>query len=154
MTPPARSAEQRYQDTVHRLEHDIDAWVATADHAATPYLIPLSFLWNGETLLFATPTASRTIRNLRASAKVRCTLGGTRDVILIEGSVRLVLAAEIGAELGDAFAAKAGFDPRALSEPFDYFHVRPRLIQAWREVNEHADRDLMRDGQWLVPIGR
>ncbi|HZJ07730.1 MAG TPA: hypothetical protein VFD59_20040 [Nocardioidaceae bacterium] len=26
----------------------------------------------------------------------------------------------------------------------------PRRIQAWREVNELPDRELMRDGRWLV----
>jgi hypothetical protein len=26
----------------------------------------------------------------------------------------------------------------------------PRRIQAWREVNELSDRELMRDGRWLV----
>jgi len=26
----------------------------------------------------------------------------------------------------------------------------PRRIQAWREVSELPDRELMRDGRWLV----
>ncbi|GGQ12506.1 hypothetical protein GCM10010279_20170 [Streptomyces mutabilis] len=59
--PPARSAGQRRHDTLHRLEHDVDAWVATADGASgRPYLVPLSFLWNGSCLLFSTPAASPT----------------------------------------------------------------------------------------------
>jgi hypothetical protein len=28
--------------------------------------------------------------------------------------------------------------------------VSPRRIQAWREVNELPDRELLRDGRWLV----
>jgi nitroimidazol reductase NimA-like FMN-containing flavoprotein (pyridoxamine 5'-phosphate oxidase superfamily) len=65
MTPPFRSPQQRKLDTLSRLEQDVDAWVATADPASgAPYLIPLSFLWDGATLLFATPTSSPTIRNL------------------------------------------------------------------------------------------
>jgi NADPH-dependent FMN reductase len=28
--------------------------------------------------------------------------------------------------------------------------LRPRRIQAWREENELAGRDLMRDGRWLA----
>ena len=28
--------------------------------------------------------------------------------------------------------------------------ISPRRIQAWREANELPDRELMRDGQWLV----
>lgn len=154
MTPPARGARQRQQDTLRRFEHDVDAWVATADGGSgTPYLIPLSFLWDGTALWFATPTASPTIRNLRASGKVRLTLGETRDVVLVEGTAEVVPVSELTAGLGDAFAAKAGFDPRSSRAPFHYFRVRPRRIQAWREVNELDGRDLMRDGEWLVPVG-
>jgi hypothetical protein len=53
-------------------------------------------------------------------------------------------------ERGDRFAARAGFDPRALATPYRWFRISPRRIQAWREVNELPDRELMRDGRWLV----
>lgn len=152
MTPPARPAKQRKQDTLARLERDVDAWVASADPATgTPYLIPLSFLWDGETVLIATPAASPTSRNLRATGKVRLGIGLTRDVVLIEGTVEAVPAAELPDEVGDAFAAKTGFDPRRLRDPYLYFRVRPRRIQAWREVNELEGRELLRGGRWLVP---
>jgi hypothetical protein len=151
MTPPPRTQEQRKQDTLNRLEHDIDAWVATADgESGTPYLVPLSFLWNGTTLLVATPSSSPTGRNLRASGKVRLGIGPTRDLVLIEGTVLHVLAAnEIPNEVGDAFAAKTGFDPRRLTSSYLYFRIRPRRLQAWREVNELEDRELLRDEQWI-----
>jgi hypothetical protein len=32
----------------------------------------------------------------------------------------------------------------------DWFHIFPRRIPVWREVNELPDRELMRDGRWLV----
>jgi hypothetical protein len=152
MNPPARPAKQRKQDTLARLERDVDAWVASADPATgTPYLIPLSFLWDGETVLIATPAASPTSRNLRATGKVRLSVGLTRDVVLIEGAVETVAAAELPGEVGDAFAAKTGFDPRRLRDPYLYFRIRPHRIQAWREVNELEGRELLRDGRWLVP---
>ena len=47
-------------------------------------------------------------------------------------------------------AARTGFDPRALATPYRWFRISPRRIQAWREVNELPDRELMRDGRWLV----
>ena len=50
---------------------------------------------------------------------------------------------------GEAFAAKAGFDPRPLDH-YPFFRVRPTKIQAWREVNELKDRVLMDAGIWLV----
>jgi nitroimidazol reductase NimA-like FMN-containing flavoprotein (pyridoxamine 5'-phosphate oxidase superfamily) len=88
---------QRRRDTEHRLTHDVDVWVASASGEGVPYLVPLSFDWDDESLLVATPTNSPTGRNLAAGR---------------------------GAP--------------------------PRRIQAWREVDELPDRELMRDGRWLV----
>jgi hypothetical protein len=109
MTAPPRPLAQRTRDTRRRLDEDVDAWVATADRAGTPYLVPLSFLWDGETLLISTAAGNPTARNLRAGGRVRLTIGPTRDVVLIEGSG--VVADEITDEVADAFAAKTGFDP-------------------------------------------
>jgi hypothetical protein len=50
-----RSRAQRRRDTEHRLTHDIDVWVASASADGAPYLVPLSFDWDGEALLMATP---------------------------------------------------------------------------------------------------
>jgi nitroimidazol reductase NimA-like FMN-containing flavoprotein (pyridoxamine 5'-phosphate oxidase superfamily) len=151
MTTPARTSGQRKQDTLNRLENDVDAWVATADPAdGTPYLVPLSFLWDGGTLLIATPSASPTSRNLQATGKARVGIGPTRDVVLIEGTVRTLPATELPAEAGDAFAAKTGFDPRKLTTPYLYFRIYPQRLQAWRESNELNGRDLMRGGHWVV----
>ena len=151
MTPPVRTAQQRKADTLARLENDVDTWVATADPATgTPYLVPLSFLWDGATVLISTPATSPTSRNLRATGRVRLGVGPTRDLVLIEGTVQAETAAtEIPAETGDAFAAKTGFDPRELTG-YAYFRIRPQRLQAWREANELAGRDLIRGGQWIT----
>jgi hypothetical protein len=150
MTEPPRSPEQRRKDTLLRLEHDVDVWVSTGDPGTgMPYLIPLSFLWDGSTVLIATPEHSPTSRNLQATGRVRLGLGLTRDVVLIEGSVQPLADGELSKEVGDAFADKTGFDPRELSA-YRYFRVTPVRVQAWREVNELAGRDLMRDGEWLA----
>ena len=68
-------------------------------------------------------------------------------MVLIEGTA--VVADGITGEVADAFATKTGFDPRA-QRNYPYFRIRPKLIQAWREVNEIAGRDLMVDGEWLT----
>jgi hypothetical protein len=150
MAEPARSKEQRKRDVLERLERDVDAWIATADgDGGTPYLVPLSFLWDGATVLVATSASSPTGRNLARTGKVRLGIGLTRDVVLIEGTVDAVPSPEIPDDVGDAFAAKTGFEPRALSEPYVYFRIHPQRVQAWREANEIAGRDLMRDGRWV-----
>ena len=148
MTQPARSLSQRLADARRRLSADTDAWVATADpHTGAPYLVPLSFLWDGATLLIATPERSPTGRNLLATGLARLGIGPARDLVLIEGVAQ---AGPVTAGTADAFAAKAGFDPRQLSG-YRYFRIRPQRVQAWREAGELAGRDLMRDGHWLIP---
>jgi hypothetical protein len=66
--PAARTLAERQRETKQRLEHDVDVWVATADPASgTPYLVPLSFLWDGATLLIATPVTYPTSQNLQTT---------------------------------------------------------------------------------------
>ena len=137
MSETRRTLEQRKVDTLRRLEIDVDCWVATAsDESGTPWLIPLSFLWDGASLLIATPTTSPTARNLVSSGKVRLGIGPTRDLVLIEGTAQALVGGELSRETGDAFAAKAGFDPRDLKTPYTYFRIVPERIQAWREADE------------------
>jgi hypothetical protein len=149
MGPAPRSRAQRRHDTEHRLAHDVDLWVASASPDGTPFLVPLSFDWDGEALLLATPAKSPTGRNLAATGTVRLALGHTRDVVMIDGDVDVRAMDELAQENGDRFAARAGFDPRPLATPYLWFRVTPRRIQAWREVDELSDRELMRNGHWL-----
>ena len=112
--------------------------------------MPLSFDWDGEALLVATPTDSPTGRNLASTRFVRLGLGHTRDVSIIDGAVKVLEIDALPQERGDRFAARSGFDPRSLATPYRWFCILPHHIQAWREVNEIPDRELMRDGRWLV----
>lgn len=150
MTAEPRTREQRRRDTEQRLSQDIDLWVATASVSGDAYLVPLSFDWDGETLLLATPVNSPTGRNLAASRRIRLGLGETRDVTIIEGDVELVGLAALPGDDADRFAARTGFDPREEGPGYSWYRVRPRRIQAWREANELAGRDLMRDSRWLA----
>jgi hypothetical protein len=146
MTAEVRPLEVRKQDTLNRLEKDVDAWVSTASPDGTPYLMPLSFLWSDGTLLLSTSRTNPTARNLLVNPVVQLTLGEVRDVIHVAGTVAVV---EVSEAEGEAFAAKAGFDPRPLPN-YPFFRVTPTKIQAWREVNELKDRVLMDNGTWVV----
>jgi len=150
MIADARSRAQRRRDTEHRLTHDEDVWMASASADGAPYMVPLSFDWDGQVLLMATPTDSPTGRNMAATRVVRLGLGHTRDVSMIAGEVEVLEIDGLPLERGDRFAARTGFDPRVLATPYRWFRISPRRIQAWREVNELTDRELMRDGRWLV----
>jgi hypothetical protein len=150
VSPAPRDRVQRRRDTEHRLAHEVDVWVASASTDGAPYLVPLSFDWDGEALLIATPVTSPTGRNLAGTRVVRIGLGLTRDVTMIEGSVEVLEIDALPQAAGDQFAARTGFDPRALGSSYRWFCVTPLRIQAWREVEELADRELMREGRWLV----
>lgn len=150
MNAAPRSRAQRRRDTEHRLAHDVDLWVASASPDGAPYLVPLSFDWDGAALLLATPAHSPTGQNLAATRTVRLGLGHTRDVTVIDGAVEVLDLDALPPEQGDRFARRTGFDPRESATPYRWFRVRPRRIQAWREVEELAGRDLMRGGRWLV----
>jgi hypothetical protein len=145
-----RPRDQRRRDTEHRLAHDVDLWVASASADGAPYLIPLSFDWDGTAVLLATPADSPTGRNLASGRTVRLGLGETRDVTMIEGTVEALELDALSQEQGDRFAQRTGFDPRTLTTHYRWFRVTPRRIQAWREVEELEDRELMRAGRWLV----
>jgi hypothetical protein len=145
MTAP-RSAEQRKRDTLARLESEVNAWVATADDVGDAYLLPLSFLWDGTGLVVATPRGNLTGRNLSRGSRVRVGVGQLADVTMVDGT-----AEAMGDErVKDAFAAKHGWDPRAMGNDFVFFRIVPDRVQTWHERHEHPGRTLMRDGNWLV----
>ncbi|MDD9379740.1 pyridoxamine 5'-phosphate oxidase family protein [Streptomyces sp. ZAF1911] len=144
-----RTTEQRRKDALARFESDIDVWVATADAEGVATLVPLSFRWDGETFLLSTGRTLPTGRNLAASGRARLAFGATRDVVLVEGAVTRLEAAELAPGEIEAFAAHSGFDPSGLKTPYPYFRVTPVWIQAWREADEIAGRDLMKAGRWL-----
>ena len=79
---------------------------------------------------------------------MRVALGPTRDVVIVEGTAEPADVAQLGGT-ADAFTAKTGFGPRELDQPYQYFRIRPRRIQAWREADELSGRTLIHDGVWL-----
>ena len=146
---PPRSTAQRVRDTVARLSTDVDLWVATASQDGEPYLVPLSFLWRDGQIVMATAERTATVRNLRRGGPVRLALDGLRDVVLIDGDVAFVAAADIDTDVATAYVAHAGWDPR--SDPdTTWLVVAPRRVRAWREVNELPGREVMRAGAWLA----
>ncbi len=150
MSAEPRTRAERRRDTERRLAHDVDLWVASASPEGAPYLVPLSFDWDGEALLVATPTNSPTGRNLASTGTVRLGLGHTRDVSMVDGDVEVMEIDALPPEQGDRFAERTGFDPREEGATYRWFRIVPRRVQAWREVDELPERVLMRDGRWLV----
>ncbi|WP_020576988.1 pyridoxamine 5'-phosphate oxidase family protein [Actinopolymorpha alba] len=150
MYPAPRTPEQRKKDTLARFATEVDAWVATAGKDGDVYLTPLSYHWNGATFTMATAEQTTTARNLRTAGEVRLAFGETRDVVLVHGVVEAFSEEAVPLKLADDFVAEVLWDPRGGTNPYAFFQVTPRRIQAWREENELDGRDLMKDGVWLV----
>jgi hypothetical protein len=148
MDSPPRSRAERKNDTLRKLESEVDAWVASASEDGRANLVPLSFVWHACALTFAMPVTSVTGRNLARAGCVRVAVGTTRDVVIVDGPLE-VLPIGTDTALEDAHARATGFDPRKEAKTFAYFRLEPERIQAWREENELADRELMRGGFWL-----
>ncbi|OKJ76346.1 pyridoxamine 5'-phosphate oxidase family protein [Streptomyces sp. CB02460] len=146
---PARSREQRKQDVLDRLAEDTDAWVSTASADGAPTLVPLWFVWDGETLLMATRRTNPTAVNLTPDGRAHIALGHTRDVVMIEARGEVVEGTDLPPASGDAFAAKFSWDLRG-RPAWVYLRFTPYAVRAWRESNEQPGRDLMTDGHWLV----
>ncbi|MGW7466735.1 pyridoxamine 5'-phosphate oxidase family protein [Streptomyces xantholiticus] len=145
---PARSREERRRDTLARLAADDDAWVATASPDGQPWLMPLSFVWDGASLLMCTRRSNPTARNVTPRGEVVVTLGHTRDVVHVEGPAEVIEGSALATESADAFAAKLDWDPRDRPS-WVYLRITPRVVRAWREENELKDRLIMADGRWL-----
>jgi hypothetical protein len=114
-------------------------------------MVPLSFAWTGSIIVLGTAARSRTALNALAQPWIRLGMGAVRDVVLVHGTAATVSMAEVDPVEADLFAERAGFDPREESSPYVYLCVTPRRIQAWREENELAEREIMRDDRWLEP---
>lgn len=113
MKPPPRNRASRIEDTLRRLEQDIDAWVATSSpEGGPPGLVPLSFHWDGTDLLMATLSRSPAGRNLRATRLSRVALGGLRDVVMIDATVRELPMEQVSDERWSAFERRVKWDPR------------------------------------------
>ena len=151
---PPRSTEQRKADILAKFTTkpgtENDVWVASASASGSAYLIPLSFYWDGSTLTVATVKSSQTARNLTRAGRARMAIGPTRDVVILEGTLEIILEADVDDKLGSSFASATGFDPRQSDPEYVYIRMKLQKVQAWREENELAGRDIMKDGEWLA----
>ena len=146
-----RDALTRKSDTLAMwATPEIDVWVSTASAAGEAHLVPLSLAWVDGRLVMAVQATSRTARDLAASGRARMAVGPTRDVTMVDARLERTVDIEGSGALGEAYAAQADWDPRAEPTGYVFLVMEPRRVQAWREVDEIADRTIMRDGEWLV----
>jgi hypothetical protein len=145
-----RDTATRKADVLAALNGQQDLWISSADSTSAPHLIAVSAWWDGQEVVIATRTASRTARNLAKNPIARLALGSPGDAIVIDARVLAARPAEESAELATGFAKAVGWDPRDLSPGWSFFRLEPVRIQAYRGYDEIEGRDVMRRSQWLV----
>ena len=80
-----------------RLRASSVAWLSTTNGDGTPALVPVWFLWDGESFLVFSKPHARKVRNIRDNAAVMLAIGEPEDdfdVQLVEGRAELLDARE------------------------------------------------------------
>lgn len=148
MADAVRTGPERTADTMARLEHDEDIWVATALDG-NPHLVPMSFAWDGHRVIVATPAGSPTARNAVGGGRLKLALGPTRDVTIFDADVAVVACTQADPVVAQGFEDRLGWDPRAEAVPHVFLLATLRTARAWRTVAELDSRTIMRTGVWL-----
>lgn len=149
-----RGRARRIRDVRERLEREKDLWVASAGTDGAPYLVPLSFFWDGDAVWLVTRLSNPTGRHLAVNPRTRLALGDTRDVVLLDGRVTAHTHHQVPPSAAEGFRAKTGWDALRSGPAYRWFRVRPTEIQAWHEEHELAGRQLMTGGEWDDPAER
>lgn len=140
---PTVGLRRNHAESLLQTHHDL--WLATSSGDA-PHLVPLSFVWHDEQLLFATSAASRTGQNVMANGRARAAVGETRNLVIVVGSVSPVSADS--RKLTRLFADRLGFSPSDVGREGTLFALSPIEIQTWVERAD-SDRWVMRKGSWV-----
>jgi PPOX class probable F420-dependent enzyme len=146
-------------DRIRRfLEKEPVVWLATADGAGNPGLVPVWFWWDGETLLVASKPGARKVRNIRANGRVMVALGDVEadfDIGLIEAHADLVdvparalLSAGLAAKYRDRMAAIGLTDAEFASSYSQVIRIAPQRPLPWHGRTERRTPPVVADGRW------
>jgi pyridoxamine 5'-phosphate oxidase-like protein len=149
MSARGRTKAQRREDTLALLEGRNQLWICTV--AQQPYMVPMSYAWDGHRITIATNTDTPTAQHLFETGVARLAIGETFDVVMIDARVETAVDVHAApSDLADAYAAHSDWDPRTgTAVPATFFVLAPSEIYAWREAFERPQRTLMRAGDWL-----
>ena len=91
-----------------RLRAELMMWLSTVRPDGRPHLVPVWFLWDGETILIFSQPNQQKLRNLQHNPNVMVALdtaGQGDDVVMIEGKAELLNDPAVSAAL-PAYAEK------------------------------------------------
>ncbi len=76
-----------------RLRNDLMIWLSSVRPEGRPHIVPVWFLWDGESILIFSQPHTQKIRNLRHNPNVMLALDDTKsgnDVVMFEGKAELL----------------------------------------------------------------
>ncbi len=124
-----------------RLRAEPVIWLATVRPDGRPHLVPVWFLWDGETILIFSQPNNQKIHNLRAHPAVTLALEAANegeDVAILEGRARLVGPDDIQASAPDYVAkyesgmAELGMTWDTMSASYSQpIRVTPSRLVTW-----------------------
>jgi PPOX class probable F420-dependent enzyme len=124
-----------WERVCERLEKTRNYWIGTARPDGRPHAMPVWGVWLNGAVWFGTDRRSRKARNLAKNPAVVVHLESGDDVVIIEGTARMVTdAAEIDA-VNAAYLVKYKMKlTDAPGEPF-ICAIEPRVVFAWYEAS-------------------
>lgn len=125
---------------VARLQTAPIAWFGSTRDDGQPHLVPVWFLWEGETILVFTKTGSQKVHNIRANPRATVALEGADDgeVVIVEGQAELLpeaTAAVAGPVYWEKYGTQMeqmGMTPEGMAAEFAQpIRVRPTKFITW-----------------------
>lgn len=86
-----------------------DVWLATVKATPAAHLVPIWAVLVSDRLYMATEPDSQKVRNLRAHPRAALSLPDTRDVLIVEGTTRLLAVGDEPPAVRDRFREKYGW---------------------------------------------
>lgn len=145
-TTQPRSIAQRRAAALDMLQSRDRLWLCTGGGSGA-HLIPVGFVWDGEHIMIATREQSVTAANIRSSGTARVAIGEPDDVAIIDSTASVLGVDDLEPAIMDAFV-RLNHLFKALPERV-VLRLVPTRILVWKGFREHADRIIMRDGNWL-----
>ena len=126
--------------TAGRLRSATILWLASVRSNGQPHLVPVWFLWEGETILIFSKPKNQKIRNLRQNTAVTVALDDTDegdDVVVLEGVAELVSDSTVTTAMPayvEKYArliADLGLTPETMAQEYS----QPIRVTITRKVN-------------------
>jgi PPOX class probable F420-dependent enzyme len=116
-----------------RLSASRNYWIATTRRDGRPHAIPVWGLWLDGAVVFGTNRSSLKARNLARDPRVIVHLESGDEVVILEGVVEEIAAAERLRAIERAYSAKYEFESDLSGEGSVTYELRPQTALAWTE---------------------